>query len=81
MKKSHVRSVIERPTVREMMDSQTWKQRHEETMREAEQSRLANALRDSRKRHGSGRVSALAWELNRAAGRLRKLLNYLKRAD
>ena len=64
-----------------MMDFQTWKQRHEEMMREAEQSRLANALRDSRKRRGSGRVSALAWELNRAAGRLRKLLKYLKRAD
>ena len=56
-----------------MMDFQIWKQRGEEMMREAEQNRLAKALRDSRKRRGSGRVSALAWELNRAAGRLRKL--------
>jgi hypothetical protein len=60
--------------VREMMDFQIWKQRGEEMMREAEQNRLAKALRDSRKRRGSGTVSALAWELNRAAGRLRKLL-------
>jgi hypothetical protein len=57
-----------------MMDFQTWKQRHEEMMREAEQNRLGKALRDSRKRRGSVRVSALTWELNRAAGRLRKLL-------
>ena len=62
------------PKEREMMDFQIWKQRREQMMREAEQNRLAKALRDSRKRRGSGRVSALAWELNRAAGRLRKLL-------
>ena len=62
------------PKVREMMDSRIWKQRREEIVREAEQNRLAKALRRSRKRRGSRRVSALAWELNRAAGRLRKLL-------
>jgi hypothetical protein len=61
-----------------MMDFQTWKQRHEEMMGEAEQNRLAKALRNSRKRRGSGPVSTLAWELNRAVGRLRKLLKYLK---
>ncbi len=60
--------------MREMMDSQMWKQRREGMMRETEQNRLTKALRDSRKRRGSGRASALAWELNRAAGRLRKLL-------
>jgi hypothetical protein len=63
----------------EMMDFQTWKQRHQEMMREAEQNRLAKALRVSRKRRGQ--VSTLAWELNRAAGRLLKLLKHLKRAD
>ena len=60
--------------MREMMDFQIWKQRREEMMREAEQNRLAKALRDSRKRRGSGKVSALAWELKRIAGSLRKLL-------
>jgi hypothetical protein len=62
------------PRVYETMDLQIWKQRREEMMREVEQNRLAKALRDSHKRRGSGRVSALAWELNRAAGRLRKIL-------
>lgn len=61
------------------MDYQIWKQRREEVMREAEQNRLAKALRDSRKRRGSGRVSALAWELKRIAGRLRKLLRTLRK--
>ena len=58
--------------MREMMDFQIWKQRREEMMREAEQNRLAKALRDSRKRRSSGRSSALAWELKRIAGSLRK---------
>ena len=65
--------------MREMMDVQIWKQRREEIMRETEQNRLAKALRDSRKRRGSGRVSALAWELKRIAGRLRKLLGTLRK--
>ncbi len=65
--------------MREMMDLQVWKQRREEMMREAEQNRLAKALRDSRKkRRGAGRAWALAWalawELERLAGRLLKLL-------
>jgi hypothetical protein len=54
-------------------------QRREEMLREAEQNRLAKALRDSRKRRGSGRMSALAWELKRIAGRLRKLLRTLRK--
>ncbi len=67
--------------MREMMDLQIWKQRREELVREAEQNRLAKALRETRKRRGSGRASALAWELKRIAGRLLKLLRSLKRAD
>jgi len=63
-----------------MMDLQVWKQRREEMMHEAQQNRLAKVLRDSRKRRGAGRVSALVWELNRAAGRLRIPLKSLKRA-
>lgn len=67
--------------MREMMDLQIWKQRREEMLREAEQNRLAKALRDSRKRRGSGRASSLAWELKRTAGRLRKLLRSLRKID
>jgi hypothetical protein len=66
-----------------MMDLQTWKQRREEMMREAEQNRLAKALRDSRKKRRIGannRASSLAWELKRLTGRLLKLLRSLKRA-
>lgn len=63
------------------MDLQTWKQRREEMMREAEQNRLAKALRESRKRRGAeGRASSPAWELKRIAGRLLKRLRSLKRA-
>jgi hypothetical protein len=65
--------------VREIMDFQIWEQRREEMMREVEQDRLARALRDSRKRRGSGRVFALAWELMRIAGRLRKILRTLRK--
>jgi hypothetical protein len=56
-----------------MMDWQVWKQRREELMREAQQARLAKALRDSRKRRGAGLASSLVWEIKRMAGRLRKL--------
>ena len=72
----------EGPELREMMDLQVWKQRREEMMREVEQNRLAKALRDSRKRRtgANNRASSLAWELERIAGRLLKLLRSLKRA-
>ena len=71
----------EGPEMREWMDLQIWKQRHEEMMREVEQNRLAKALRESRKRRGTeGRASFLVWELKRIAGRLLKLLRSLKRA-
>jgi hypothetical protein len=56
-----------------MMDLQMWRQHREEKMREAEQSRLARALRSSRRRRGPGWASGLTWELERIAGRLRKL--------
>jgi hypothetical protein len=48
--------------------------------REAEQNRLAKALRDSFKRRGTGRASSLAWELKRIAGRLLKLLRVSSKA-
>ena len=42
--------------------------------------RLAKALRDSRKRRGSGRASSPLWELKRIVGRLLKLLRNLRNA-
>ncbi len=63
-----------KPKLREMMDFETWKQRREEMLREAEQNRLAKALRHSRKRRGSDRTSSPVWELKRIGGRLNKLL-------
>jgi hypothetical protein len=65
----------------EMMDMQVWNQRREELMHEAQQDRLAKALRDSRKRRGAGGAPSLAWELERGAGRLLKLLRSLKPTD
>jgi hypothetical protein len=58
----------------EMMNLQLWKQHSEELMREAQQARMAKALRDSRKRRGAGPASSPVWELKRGAGRLLKLL-------
>jgi hypothetical protein len=46
-------------------------------MREMERNRLAETLRESRKRRGVGRASPLAWELKRGAGRVLKLLRFL----
>jgi hypothetical protein len=57
-----------------MFDFEVWKQHREELMREVEQNRLAKALRDSRKRRGSGRASSPLWELKRTAGLLLELL-------
>ena len=56
------------------MDFEIWKQRREELVREAEQNRLAKALRQSHKRRGSDRTSSPVWELKRIGGRLLKLL-------
>jgi hypothetical protein len=74
----HADELAGRSERREMMELQVWKQRLEEMMREAQQDRLAKALRESRKRRdGTGQVSSLAsslmWEIKRIAGRLRKL--------
>jgi hypothetical protein len=55
-----------------MNDFQVWKQHPKELLREAEQHRLAKELRKARKRRGSGRSSALGWEVRRIADRLRK---------
>ena len=63
-----------------MFDFEIWKQHGEEMVREVEQNRLAEALRDSRKRRGSGRVSSPVWELKRIVGRLLKLLRNLRNA-
>ena len=69
------------PKMREsMFDFEIWKQHGEEMVREVEQNRLAEALRDSRKRRGSGRVSSPVWELKRIVGRLLKLLRNLRNA-
>jgi hypothetical protein len=64
------------PKMREsMFDVQVWKQHREEITREVRQNRLAKVLRNSRKRHGSGRTSSPAWELKRIAGRFLKPLS------
>lgn len=88
MKKSRVRSSKDRRFAfspmsypRESMNFQTWKQRHEEMVREGEQNRLAKELRDSRKRRRSGRASALAWESKRISVRLLNLLRSLTKSD
>jgi hypothetical protein len=59
--------------MREMMDSQLWKQRRQEMLREVERNRLVKALRATRSRR-TGRRTALAWEMKRQAGRLFKFL-------
>jgi hypothetical protein len=43
-----------------MRDLELWKQRHEEMLREAEQARLARALKTSRKRRDVGWAFGLA---------------------
>lgn len=48
-----------------MMDLRIRKQRREELVREAKQSRLAMVLRGSRRQRGASRTSAMAWELKR----------------
>lgn len=55
----------------------TWRQRHEELLREAEMNRLAKAVRSGRKRR-SRPFPALGWELRRYGGRLSNLLRALR---
>jgi len=64
--------------MREMMDFEIWKHRHEEMLREAERRSLARSLRRSRERRSSGWISSLVWELKKIAGRLRKLLRTMR---
>jgi aminoglycoside phosphotransferase family enzyme len=67
------------PRMHEMMDYQTWKQRHEEMLHEVEFNRRAKALRAIGKRRAVRRA-ALVWEIKRHAGRLLKLLRALRNA-
>src|SRR3712207_8014458 len=57
-----------------MMDLKVWKQRREGMMREVQQTRLAQALRDSRKRRDAGQSLSPIWKLRRRTGRLRNPL-------
>jgi hypothetical protein len=61
--------------MREMMDSQLRKQRRQDMLREVERNRLVKALRVTRRRR-TFRISALAWEMKRQAGRLFKFLRH-----
>jgi len=63
-----------------MMDSQLWKRRREEVMREAELSCQAKALRAARKRR-AGWGSALVWAMKRQAERLLKFLRRTLRSN
>jgi hypothetical protein len=63
----------------EMMDSQIWKQRREELLRDVGRNRLVKALRATRKRC-TGWRSALIWEIKRQAGCLLKHLRVLRNA-
>jgi hypothetical protein len=63
--------------MQQLMDYQLWKQSHKELLCEAEMNRQVRALRATGKRR-AGRRSALAWEIKRHAGRLRKRLKTLR---
>ena len=57
----------------EIMNPYVWRQRREDTMREAERDRLVRALRADRKKR-TNRTFLLTWELRRMAGLLLKSL-------
>jgi hypothetical protein len=62
-----------------MMSTEVLRRRREESLREAELARLRAALRTNRGRPAALRLaSTVAWELARAAGRLRK---YFRRPE
>jgi hypothetical protein len=61
----------------EMMNPYVWRQRREDTIREAERNRLARGLRAERKRC----TFSLAWELGRIAGLLLKYVRRLESRD
>lgn len=60
----------------EMMDPQIWRQRREEMLRQAKRGRVAGALPADCKRRPD---RTLAWELQRVAGLLLKLLRRSKK--
>lgn len=59
-----------------MMDPQIWRQRREEMLRQAKRGRVAGALPADCKRRPD---RTLAWELQRVAGLLLKLLRRSKK--
>jgi hypothetical protein len=61
----------------EIMNPCVWRQRREDTMREAERDRLFRALRADRKK-STNRTFSLAWELRRMAGLLLKSFRRLE---
>jgi hypothetical protein len=61
----------------EIMNPYVWRQRREDTMREAEQARLVRSLRADRKKRTT-RTFSLAWELRRMAGLLLKSFRRLE---
>ena len=65
------------------MSVEVLEQQYEEMLREAELNRLKKkALRADRKRLGTSRwASAVAWELARTLGTLRKFFKAAKNAD
>jgi sugar-specific transcriptional regulator TrmB len=64
------------------MSLEVLEQRRKEMLREAELNRLKKALRANRKRPATSRwASAVAWELARALGLLRKFFRTPKNPD
>ena len=64
------------------MNLEVLKQRRKEMLREAELNRLKKSLRAERKRPATSRwVTAVAWELARAVGLLRKFFRTPKNPD
>jgi sugar-specific transcriptional regulator TrmB len=64
------------------MSPEVLEQRRKEMLREAELNRLKKALRAERKRSATSRwATAVAWELARAVGLLRKFFRMPKNPD
>jgi hypothetical protein len=66
--------------MREVMDAELVRQRHEELLREAQTHRRAKALRAARRRR-AGERPALAWEIKRHVGSLLKPFRVSRRVD
>jgi len=61
-----------------MIDPNVWRQRREDIMREAEQDRLASALRVQRKK-GADHTFLFKWELKRIVGLVIKFFRSLNK--